>query len=169
MSDINKAAALARLAHRGQKYGKLDYYEGHIIPVVRACESNKHCTYGCLVVAYLHDIIEDSSCTLLDLHNFEFSSSVIANVGRLTRSKGESYNDYIDRIIRSGSMTAQFVKYHDVLCNIAACTATLRDLDATPMDRDWADRMLHARYVPTLEKLRAADPYFLYEGCRHES
>lgn len=52
------------------------------------------------VVALLHDVIEDSDITGADLRDGGFPEPVVATVEVLTRRKGESYEDFIDRVRR---------------------------------------------------------------------
>lgn len=49
-------------------------------------------------VAVLHDVLEDSDITADDLRSDGIPEEVIAAVEVLSRGKGESYNDFIERI-----------------------------------------------------------------------
>jgi (p)ppGpp synthase/HD superfamily hydrolase len=60
------ARLIAKLAHKGQKYGNDDYYEAHVRPLVemvRVAGGNVHAIHA----AYLHDVVEDTEATLDDL------------------------------------------------------------------------------------------------------
>lgn len=52
------------------------------------------------IVAWLHDLVEDTPLTLPDLEGFGFSPGIIAVVDALTRRAEETYADYIDRVSR---------------------------------------------------------------------
>ena len=52
----------------------------------------------CIVVALLHDILEDTSITKKDLSILGFSERIINLIDILTRKKNEDYFDYIKRI-----------------------------------------------------------------------
>ena len=49
-------------------------------------------------VAYLHDVIEDISLTLLDLEMFGFSKNIIEAVDILTKKKGQDYQSYLNLV-----------------------------------------------------------------------
>ena len=50
-----------------------------------------------MVVAILHDVIEDSSWTTEKLSDEGFSDEIVEAVENLTKREGESYNDLIAR------------------------------------------------------------------------
>lgn len=50
------------------------------------------------VVAILHDVVEDSQCTLSDLRALKFPREVIDCVDQLTRKNDMTYFEYIDDI-----------------------------------------------------------------------
>ena len=47
------------------------------------------------IVAYLHDVIEDTPYQLSDLEEAGFSSEIIKAVDLLTRKDGQSYKQYL--------------------------------------------------------------------------
>lgn len=49
------------------------------------------------VVAYLHDVVEDTELTLKDLRSFGFSETQLMAIDSVTERKGESYLDFILR------------------------------------------------------------------------
>ena len=70
--------------------------------------------------AILHDVVEDSDWTEADLYSLGFSKEVIDAIGLLTHSnKYEPYEEYIDRIIKSGNHLAIVGKMKDLRHNIA--------------------------------------------------
>ena len=118
--NIIKARAVAKIAHAGQKYGSDDYFERHVSEVAKrvteAGGSERH-----IVVAYLHDVVEDTHVTLSDLHALGFSSAIQAAVDALTRRDGESYlTEYIERVLCNDIATV--VKYYDLKANTNTAT-----------------------------------------------
>lgn len=68
-----------------------------------------------VVIALLHDVIEDSDLTLEDLVEYGFDEKVIAAIDVLTHKKGYSYMEYI-RLIKTNELAKQ-VKLVDLTHN----------------------------------------------------
>ncbi len=51
-----------------------------------------------VIVALLHDVVEDTEYSLKDLENIGFPESVIQALGLLTYERGAPYMDYVARI-----------------------------------------------------------------------
>lgn len=68
--------------------------------------------------ALLHDIIEDTECTLEILKEKGISEDVIEIVDILTRKKDESYMDFIKRIKNSNNEDAIKIKKLDLIDNM---------------------------------------------------
>lgn len=68
------------------------------------------------IVALLHDVIEDTSITLNDLHNREYSDEIVAAIDALTRRTDETYSAYIERL--SNNKLARRVKIADLQHNL---------------------------------------------------
>ena len=68
------------------------------------------------ICAVLHDVVEDSEITFEDLRKEGFSEEVLAALDCLTRRKGESYDMYIDRVLKNE--TACRVKLADLCDNM---------------------------------------------------
>lgn len=66
-------------------------------------------------VAYLHDVLEDTSVTVDELRNM-FPNEIVDGVITLTHRKDESYFEYISRV--STSKLAKKVKAADLLHNL---------------------------------------------------
>lgn len=69
-----------------------------------------------ILVALLHDVVEDTSVTLDDLRDRGYSDEVVAAVDILTRRSGEPYSTYIERV--STSELARRVKLADLRHNL---------------------------------------------------
>lgn len=91
-----RAYALAKKAHLGQKdKGGNDYIE-HPKAVASMMDTDIE-----KAVAYLHDVVEDTKISFDDLKEYGFPSQIIEAVKALTKQKSESYDVYIDRVIKN--------------------------------------------------------------------
>jgi (p)ppGpp synthase/HD superfamily hydrolase len=116
MNSTAIARTIARIAHAGQKYGAHDYFERHVMDVVRRVEDAENAMYVHVTIAYLHDVVEDTAVTLADLHELGFGDDVVTAVAAISRRDGEEYlNEYIPRVAENA--LAAFVKYHDLRSN----------------------------------------------------
>lgn len=109
----HKAKKIALKYHKGQldKAGK-DYME-HLIKV-----SSTFMTQDEHIVALLHDILEDTSCTVDNLHQYGIPARLIEAVVAMTRREGEAYFDYIQRLMQDP--IAVKVKIADLRHNLDA-------------------------------------------------
>lgn len=108
------AAWLASHFHDGQLYGEKRYFI-HLYQVYKSVEGAGGDDEQ-QAIAWLHDVIEDTSCTYATLLDAGCSLRVIAAVECLTKVKDESYEDYISKVKSNKDST--FVKKHDTLCNL---------------------------------------------------
>jgi (p)ppGpp synthase/HD superfamily hydrolase len=116
--SIEKAAIVSRLAHAGQKYGDEAYFDGHILKVVENVKGVPGATFGEVEVAYLHDVLEDTSMTTGELITLGFSQETVRAVNTLTKMDGEPYGDYIERVGTSPGRSAIRVKIADLTANM---------------------------------------------------
>lgn len=107
---LELALEIAEKAHAGQvdKAGK-DYIQ-HPIYVSNLVESP-----GAKAVALLHDVLEDSDYTAGDLLNAGFPCEIVEAVEILTKHPGESYDDYLCRVM--DNELARVVKIADLTHN----------------------------------------------------
>lgn len=91
---LELAKQLAKEYHKGQvdKAG-VDYFNGHITSVVNGVNTVEE-----KIVAYLHDALEDTELSYLDLMVLDFSDKVINGVIFITKDKKESYEDYLKHV-----------------------------------------------------------------------
>ena len=71
-----------------------------------------------MMVALLHDIIEDTNITIEELALVESSNidfTIINDIFTLTRKPNQTYFEYIDDIVTKGSRRAKTIKYYDIL------------------------------------------------------
>lgn len=94
MNDELIARSLAEKYHKGQKdKSGVDYFSGHICTVASMVPEGRP-----KVVAYLHDIIEDTDMTAEKLLEMGFDTDVVAAVVALTHKEGVPYMEYIQNI-----------------------------------------------------------------------
>lgn len=108
---LNKAIEIATRAHDGQvDKGGVPY----IFHPLRVMLSGKNELER--ICAVLHDVVEDSDITFDVLRKEGFSEEVIAVLDCLTKRDGESYDDFISRILLN--KTACHVKLADIRDNM---------------------------------------------------
>lgn len=107
---IDIALAIAKKAHAGQvdKAG-IDYIQ-HPLYVASQVKTEQE-----KVVALLHDVIEDSDVTVDDLLVSGLSNEVVTAVQILTKKKGQSYQEYLEKV-KSNNL-ARVVKLADLKHN----------------------------------------------------
>lgn len=141
--DIVAAFSLACKAHAGQKDKSGRAYIAHPMTVA----SNVGDDETCVVVALLHDIVEDGNVSLDEIRK-EFGNDVADAVALLTHDDDLTYGQYIDRIATSGNDVAIRVKIADLSHNM--CVSRI----ACPSHGD-ADRAI-LRYAKAYTKLVSA-------------
>jgi len=95
MGTLDKAIRIAAVAFEG-KYDKGGHpYILHLLNVMGQVDQNYE---ELMIVAVLHDLIEDTDWTLKMLRDEGFSKQVVDNISVLTHKRGEPYVDYIKRI-----------------------------------------------------------------------
>ena len=90
---IEKAIEIAAQAHRGQVDKAGDPYILHVLRVMLRMTDQTD-----MVVGVLHDIIEDTPWTAVDLAAEGFPPEVVRVILLLSRDEGESYEDFISRL-----------------------------------------------------------------------
>lgn len=109
-SQIIKAHEIAKMAHFGQVDRAGIEYIKHLETVASFVKTDEE-----KAVAYLHDVIEDTSLTLLDLEMFGFSKNIIEAVDILTKKKGQDYQSYLN-LVKTNEL-ARVVKLADLRHN----------------------------------------------------
>lgn len=111
MATLEKAIAMAVKAHQGQLDRAGRPYILHPLTVMLRMETEE-----AMMVAVLHDVVEDSPLTLDDLRVAGFSDTVVAAIDALSNRDGESYPDFIERL--SHNPLAVQVKLGDLQDNM---------------------------------------------------
>ena len=120
MVKMQLANNLAKHFHSGQKYGEYDYFEYHLRGVVELLSEVilSPVKEGTIVVTFLHDILEDTSCTYETLRGI-FGDSIANSVSILTKMGGEPIEQYLFGIC--SNPIARVVKFADSLFNYKEC------------------------------------------------
>lgn len=111
LSDIE---AIASAAHHGQfrRDGQTPYIE-HPKAVVSRLTGDTTAQ----AVAWLHDVLEDTSETVESLREQGISEDILEAVQDLTKDKRASYEEYLNKLTRNP--LAKKVKIADMLSNLA--------------------------------------------------
>lgn len=135
MSLIKAVYEFVAEAHKGQKYGENDYFLYHICSVVSDIR-RRHDGWGedeewvekIVCTTYLHDVIEDTGYTKVDVYNLlvehtteDTAKEITHAVDVLTKREDVSYNDYIENV--KTNKLASIVKEADAKFNIGECIA----------------------------------------------
>lgn len=93
---LARAIALAADKHKDQfdKGGK-----PYILHVLKVMHYTKSEDLEVLIIAVLHDIVEDTDVTYADLRSMGFSERVIAGIRALTKIKGQTHDEYVAGIL----------------------------------------------------------------------
>ena len=119
---IEAAIAQSLFRHRGQKDKGGKPYIFHCLRVMLAMETEEQ-----MIVALLHDVLEDTDCKpdeLIALFDVEVASAVVA----LTRLRSQDYEAYIGRVAQHP--LARAVKIADLRDNLD------RSRISNPTERD---------------------------------
>lgn len=109
---LSKAIALAATKHAGQFDKGGMPYSLHVLKVMHYTKSDD---LEILQIAVLHDIVEDTDITYVDLRVMGFSERVIAGIRALTKIKGQTLEEYLAGIL--ANLDAIIVKMADLRHN----------------------------------------------------
>lgn len=121
---LNKAREICVEKHAGQvdKNGAPYYLHPFAVADMVSGTDEK-------IVAYLHDVVEDTGTSIEDLAEYGFGAEILDAVEAITRKDGEDYFDYIRRVSRNG--IAKAVKKADLRHNLSperkGATAAMRN------------------------------------------
>ena len=105
---IGRAIERIKKAHSGQKDKAGEDYYKHPIQVARLVEGG----YSYIMVALLHDIVEDTETKLEDLH---YDDEIVSAIDALTHRKKENRDVYLKRV--KENKIATLVKIADLKHN----------------------------------------------------
>lgn len=115
MFTLVKSVCIAFKLHNKQKYGDKSYFLGHILPVMKRVHKMYGLDYELLIIAALHDVIEDCAVDMAWLESRGIPHHLAFMVHILSKTKKTSYDDYLKLV--AGYKKAYYVKYADMLCN----------------------------------------------------
>ena len=111
MKIVEQAKKFSKEKHKGQvDKANEDYYSAHV-EVVAKKVANAGYPVEYIVTAYLHDIVEDTEVTTESIEEL-FGGGISSAVASLSKSKGEDYSKYIERVQKNQISTV--VKYYDM-------------------------------------------------------
>lgn len=90
---LNLAVEIATKAHKGQVDKGGNPYINHPTAVAESVKDTEE-----KIVAYLHDVIEDTDITLEDLKIMGFTKPILTALERITKEKGVSYDKYLEGV-----------------------------------------------------------------------
>lgn len=96
-----------------------------------------------LVIALGHDLLEDTDITTDELKAMGMSDRVVDGIAALTKVPGQSYEDYVQRVLSSED--AMKVKLHDLFHNIDTRRlkkVTDKDMERVKKYREFASQIL---------------------------
>lgn len=138
----SRAQTFATRAHADQKDKAGRPYTGHLVRVAaRAYAHAEARGLGpeiaglCVQADWLHDTVEDTATTLLELTAEGFDLRVVGAVERLTRPCGVPYLDWIRAIIASGDTVAMIVKLADNEDNADPARSAVYPISTRLLDR----------------------------------
>ena len=111
MSSLEKAIEIATKAHAGQTDKAGRPYILHPLRLMFKFEAELE-----MIVAVMHDVVEDSDVTLHDLKECGFSESVMTAIDCLSKKESETYDDFINRV--SLNDLAKRIKIEDIKDNL---------------------------------------------------
>lgn len=113
LPDYERAEIIAEEMFKGVKDKEGKPYIEHLRFVSEQLETEEG-----KIVGLLHDLIEDTDTTLLELQEVGYSDKILYSLVLLTKVKGTPYSEYIDKILASGDEVAIRVKEADMRNNM---------------------------------------------------
>lgn len=108
-------------AHDGQmRHGNVEPYYNHVKRVADNVVNHvgfSSDTIDIIAVALMHDVVEDTQYTFEQCFHYLKSQEAKDALVLLTKKKGESGDDYMNRLVSSSNRIALLVKYYDALDN----------------------------------------------------
>ena len=111
MNNLEQAITIAIKAHAGQVDKAGQPYVLHPLRLMLKFETEVE-----MIVAVMHDVIEDSEFTQDDLKKFGFSESIVEAIDCLSKRNGENYDDFVLRV--SQNNLASKIKVEDIKDNL---------------------------------------------------
>jgi len=111
--QLSLCKKIAEEAHKGQfRKDGITPYITHPIAVAEMCRAD-----FAKCIALLHDVLEDTDETVESLRLKGVEDGILCHVELLSKSKNQSYDDYINNLIEGWGMTE--VKIFDIIHNLS--------------------------------------------------
>lgn len=111
MSNLEQAILVATKAHAGQVDKGGQPYILHPLRLMLKFDSEIE-----MIVAVMHDVVEDSDFTQYDLKKIGFSKCIVEAIDCLSKRNGEDYDNFLLRI--SKNALAKKIKVEDIKDNL---------------------------------------------------
>ncbi|MBU0458468.1 GTP pyrophosphokinase [Patescibacteria group bacterium] len=111
MLPLEKAISIALAAHAGQVDKAGVSYILHPLRIMQKMPTDE-----LMIIAILHDVVEDSTITFDYLRHEGFSDMIISALDAMTKRDGENYEDFIQRVKMNPN--ARSVKIADIEDNM---------------------------------------------------
>jgi len=111
MSKIESAIMIAIKAHENKSDKGGSPYILHPLRIMLEMETEEE-----MIVALLHDVVEDSKISLKEIAKYNFDKKIISAIKVLTFSIDQNYEDYIKKI--SKNKLARKIKIADLIDNM---------------------------------------------------
>lgn len=149
--QLNKAILLAAIYHDGQYDRGGEPYLLHVLKVMHYLKTDDE-ELQCIAV--LHDIVEDTAIELenLEASGYNFSKRIIDGIQALTKINGESYDDYLERVM--SNRDAVLVK----MCDLRHNMDIRRLKGVTPKDMKRIEK-----YAKAYQKLKNYMENYIYD------
>lgn len=148
---LAQAIAIAATAHQRQRDRANHPYVLHPLRMMMRGKTDAE-----KVVAILHDVVEDTDWTLEKLTKVGFPAYIVAALDCLTHRSGESYEEFIDRILTNDLATQ--VKQYDLEDNMDL--TRLSSLSEKDVDRMQRYHRAHQRVIAHLKAIAPTTPSY---------
>ena len=92
---LGKAISIASQAFENKKDKGGQPYILHCLYVMNEV---KHISHEAMIIAVLHDLLEDTNWTSMELMDAGFTNAIIRRIENLTHREDENYDTYIKRV-----------------------------------------------------------------------
>jgi hypothetical protein len=143
LAQFERCLDLVTQAHKGQLDKAGRPYIEHLLDVSRRAARSGD---SARLAGLLHDVLEDTDTSVDDLRRAGVPEDVLDAVQAVIRRPDESYDQFIDRVVRHGGLALQ-VKHADLESNLGRLVGI----------RDEAIRQrLQTKYAPAMAKVEGA-------------
>lgn len=140
LSMYEKARSIVNEVFKEKKDKGGNPYITHLYTVSNNLDTIEEKTVG-----LLHDIIEDTEITYKDLEEVGFPKKILEVLELVTRKSNETYDEFINRIIKSNNLTALKVKQKDMENNM--------DLSRIKNPKEIDKKRIEEKYKPQYKKI----------------